>query len=394
MPGRAVKEDARITRLRAVSAFGVALTLLLMVKDALRGWLTHYAAPWIGDLAAAKANEPKYDAVRTIAKWFSDTQSGISWWPIGLSVLGGLAAAAVVVAHSAWWHLRTRQGQHAVLRQLPSDLLNFLDGTARRGVLRRHGPVFEFRHRRVQRFLADSEEAGRPTGDLIAEARALADGNDFRGRSSSSRSWFRTTSGRSRHWPRSTRRGRAASAGTPSTGRPEEAPPSCATVVGDVPRCRTSAGGPGAGSLPRAAPGLLPRIAPRRAAVLPHTQRRGKSVETARGTTPPPGRDQIVALMERRSKAPLPTRFHKHYANHITAVLDGLHDAGPPPVNELGWWTSTPLGDVTATALQHAASHHPGVLQAGTVFAALMDADRRAGDWARFALHTSSPSAD
>ncbi|WP_439381510.1 hypothetical protein [Amycolatopsis lexingtonensis] len=285
--------------------------------------------------------------------------------------------------------------QHAVLRQLPSDLLTFLDDAARRGVLRRHGPVFEFRHRRVQRFLADSKEAGRPTGDLIAEARALADGNDFKGAvkrltqlvphdgravpalAEIHEAW----AGRRRWNPfnRDDRKKRLQAAQRWWETSLDAGDPQAALELARFHERRLD-------SFPGSLLGGLRSYRTHNAAV--------KAWKQLAETTPPPDRDQIVTLMERRSKAPLPTRFHKHYVNHITAVLDGLHEAGPPPVDELGWWTSTPLGDVTATALQHAASHHPGVLQTGTVFAALMDADPRAGDWARFALHTSSPSAD
>ncbi|MER6365206.1 helix-turn-helix domain-containing protein [Kitasatospora sp. NPDC001527] len=81
-------------------------------------------------------------------------------WPLTvalpLAAIGGLGgSASYVLAFTAWgrW-LTTARIWLPLTRRLPWDAMNFLDDAHRRGVLRRTGAVYQFRHQSLQQVLA------------------------------------------------------------------------------------------------------------------------------------------------------------------------------------------------------------------------------------------------
>ena len=91
-----------------------------------------------------------------IAFWFQDVLSGTGGSPTGL-VVGILVALAIALGVGA--HQPSGRYLVAVLalragRQVPRRLLGFLDDAHRLGIVRRTGPVYQFRHARLQDHLA------------------------------------------------------------------------------------------------------------------------------------------------------------------------------------------------------------------------------------------------
>jgi hypothetical protein len=61
-------------------------------------------------------------------------------------LMGGLTAGLAVAMAGAWAHFATTRIWLALTRRLPWNLLAFLDDAYDRGVLRRFGVVYQFRH--------------------------------------------------------------------------------------------------------------------------------------------------------------------------------------------------------------------------------------------------------
>lgn len=66
------------------------------------------------------------------------------------------------LATSVWGRYIMAKTWAAILGELPWRLMRFLDDAHRRGVLRRAGAVYQFRHARLQQYLAHRSEGGRP----------------------------------------------------------------------------------------------------------------------------------------------------------------------------------------------------------------------------------------
>jgi len=87
--------------------------------------------------------------------------------PSGLiqGLAGGLIAGFVVAMAGAWAHFATARIWLALTRQLPWNLLAFLDDAYDRGALRRFGAVYQFRHDILRDQLAAASGAAAPTGE-------------------------------------------------------------------------------------------------------------------------------------------------------------------------------------------------------------------------------------
>ncbi|MDI9889005.1 helix-turn-helix domain-containing protein [Streptomyces sp. HNM0645] len=85
----------------------------------------------------------------------------LSWQPTGALLIGSVGglggATAYVLAFTAWgrWATLTRVWL-TLTRRLPWNVVAFVEDAHRRGVLRRTGAVYQFRHVRLQQHLADS----------------------------------------------------------------------------------------------------------------------------------------------------------------------------------------------------------------------------------------------
>ncbi len=75
-----------------------------------------------------------------------------------------------MVGDSAWIAYRAGAARLALTGQAPWRLLDFLDDAHRRGVLRRSGTVYEFRHRSVRRYLAHPAQAALTDAEVIQAA--------------------------------------------------------------------------------------------------------------------------------------------------------------------------------------------------------------------------------
>jgi hypothetical protein len=71
------------------------------------------------------------------------------------AVLAGAVAAAAVALRFAWPRYTVTRLRLALAGRLPWRLMAFLDDAHRRGVLRRDGGVYQFRHSRLRDHLAD-----------------------------------------------------------------------------------------------------------------------------------------------------------------------------------------------------------------------------------------------
>ncbi|UBV17774.1 NACHT domain-containing protein [Mycolicibacterium fortuitum] len=98
-------------------------------------------------------------------------------WPAGVvtALLLGLSTgvangAGVAVGMNAWghWVVLTRFWL-VVTRRLPGHVLTFLDDAHEKGVLRRVGELYQFRHGNLQHALADSSRAHRHSDESVAD---------------------------------------------------------------------------------------------------------------------------------------------------------------------------------------------------------------------------------
>ena len=92
----------------------------------------------------------------------------------GSAIPGGILAGIVLVVGvgtTAWAGYRSSALLLAVSGRVPLRLLTFLEDAQARGVLRRNGTAYEFRHRSVQRHLARGEVSADPVDRIIDRAR-------------------------------------------------------------------------------------------------------------------------------------------------------------------------------------------------------------------------------
>lgn len=113
---------------------------------------------------------------------FQDSLGPLRWLPDGyrIGLLSGLVgAAAYTLTFTAWgqWLLLTRV-YLPLTGRMPWPVLAFLDDAYQRGVLRRAGAVYQFRHARLQEHLGhpDPEQRTRPAEPSALVAERLGDG--------------------------------------------------------------------------------------------------------------------------------------------------------------------------------------------------------------------------
>jgi len=152
-PAEELREDRRLACTRAAIVAGLSVITGLGVMAAARPHL----AGWIGE---------RYP---TAVEYLPP------WWLSGL-LLGGLVAmwaAGMVLVSSAWGGFRLHTAMQAVLLRLPRRTLRFLDDAHRRGVLRRNGTRYEFRHLLLQRHLAAGGRHPATVAATLIRARQL-----------------------------------------------------------------------------------------------------------------------------------------------------------------------------------------------------------------------------
>lgn len=82
-------------------------------------------------------------------------------------ILLALGAMCTVIALNAWYRSLHARVWLRASGKLPFTVVNFLENAADLGVLRRTGPVYRFRHRRIQTYLATSYKGSKlPDGTL------------------------------------------------------------------------------------------------------------------------------------------------------------------------------------------------------------------------------------
>jgi hypothetical protein len=74
-------------------------------------------------------------------------------------VTAGVLAGFVAGIGAAWLGFGVARCRLAAGRRLPWRLMRFLDDAHRRGILRQAGPVYQFRHARLQSYLGSPEQA-------------------------------------------------------------------------------------------------------------------------------------------------------------------------------------------------------------------------------------------
>lgn len=91
---------------------------------------------------------------------------------VGVGIAVGFSALLVSLTFTAWGRFGAARCWNALRGRLPWRLILFLDDAARRGVLRRMGAVYQFRHARLQDHLAgartEADAAVRPPGHADA----------------------------------------------------------------------------------------------------------------------------------------------------------------------------------------------------------------------------------
>lgn len=151
-PVEELRADRRLAYVRAAVAAGLTLTAGLIagpaVQPRLVGWL---------------AEQYPMTAERLPPGWLSG---------LLLGGLGALMVASGVLASSTWGGVRMYTAGQAVLLRLPRRTLEFLDDAHRRGVLRRNGTRYEFRHLLLQRHLAVGRHRA-TVGATLTRARQL-----------------------------------------------------------------------------------------------------------------------------------------------------------------------------------------------------------------------------
>jgi hypothetical protein len=106
---------------------------------------------------------------------------------LALGLAGGLAGGVVVgivggIVGSATWSTALVFAQLRFAGECPFRVLNFLEDARERRVLRVIGPMYQFRHRRLQERLAQSfeKELNTPTGRVVMDLES-ADGYNMAG---------------------------------------------------------------------------------------------------------------------------------------------------------------------------------------------------------------------
>jgi hypothetical protein len=152
-PAEELRADRRLAYVRgavvAVLALAAGLGAAAAVQSRLAGWL---------------------------AERYPTTAEHLQpWWLSGLLLggVGALCAASGVLGLSTWGGFRLYTAGQAMLLRLPRRTLEFLDDAHRRGVLRRSGTRYEFRHLLLQRHLAASGRHPTTVAAIIARARQL-----------------------------------------------------------------------------------------------------------------------------------------------------------------------------------------------------------------------------
>jgi hypothetical protein len=179
--------------LSAVLGFGYLVGLLAGLVVAL--------AVGLADAVAGALEDPdSTSALSPLTSWRADTRymlvAGlVAGLVVGLAVglaLGlwaglvvrlagglviGLLAGFVTVQRSAAWSSSLASAQLALRWHTPVRLMRFLDDARQRGVLRTVGPVYQFRHARLQDRLADQEGSPLATSSET-RTKALLTGTD------------------------------------------------------------------------------------------------------------------------------------------------------------------------------------------------------------------------
>ncbi|MFC7614342.1 hypothetical protein ACFQV2_13230 [Actinokineospora soli] len=310
-----------------------------------------------------------------------------------LAVSLAVAAFSTVIV-SAWFGFQVGVLYRAARRQTPRAVFDFLDDAHRRGVLRREGAVYEFRHRLVHHYLADPSTAARPVEDVLREARALA-GSGKRRRAAALLSTITTVTSEAyvrlaelhedwsyrfrdpvrqfwywKHFDLSVRYWKLAI----DNGYPEAVELAAAMYSRQLRRCGRSL----IGSFYK---------------MTLHDRAREFWAGEAEFANPAT-RAALLEIMEdhlrdrerfawlRMQQATLRRRVNK-----VRDLPDGA------PVRDRNWWASVVLGDTAERALRSASiGAQGGALQTGAVFAALARVDaHNSSAWADFWLHTNYP---
>jgi nucleoside phosphorylase len=79
----------------------------------------------------------------------------------------GMSLLVASVIFTAWGRFTAVRFWYAISGQLPWRLMSFLEDAARRGVLRQDGPVYQFRHARLQDRLARADSVRTGSGSLM-----------------------------------------------------------------------------------------------------------------------------------------------------------------------------------------------------------------------------------
>lgn len=120
-----------------------------------------------------------HPSVKQLSPEFSATLS--RWVGAGVNYqLGGIAGGSVAllvligwIVSTAWFRFRLTSLLLATTGRTPVRIVEFLEDSHRRGVLRLNGVAYQFRHRSVQRHLSRPGVADSTAEDVIEEARQL-----------------------------------------------------------------------------------------------------------------------------------------------------------------------------------------------------------------------------
>ncbi|MGW1775953.1 transglutaminase domain-containing protein [Streptomyces sp. NPDC002104] len=106
---------------------------------------------------------------------------GLAWWGIAVSAAIAAATALLLLFWSFAWSRLWATGLELSLRgRMPRDPLGFLEDAHRRGVLRRNGSAYAFRHRLLQRHLTAPGRKAPPLAALIESARQREEAGAYR----------------------------------------------------------------------------------------------------------------------------------------------------------------------------------------------------------------------
>ncbi|MFB7837706.1 NACHT domain-containing protein [Streptomyces sp. NPDC056056] len=103
---------------------------------------------------------------------------GDSWW--ALTLLTALLVTTWLLLSFAWSKLWLAGLELSLRRRMPRDPLGFLEDAHRRGVLRRNGSAYAFRHRLLQRHLAAAGHKAPALPVLIESARRREEAGEYR----------------------------------------------------------------------------------------------------------------------------------------------------------------------------------------------------------------------